>query len=144
MSSLLCLKSTQFLSSFKELLSLAVPLSLNRVIINFLQSIEAIFIPQQLLKYGCSTSQALSVYGVLTGMALPLILFPGAITNSNSCVLLLPMVSEADAVGNRNKIAKAIQSSIRYGFLSWNLLHCVLFLLWRISRKAALSEQTCR
>lgn len=60
MSALLCLKSTQFLSSFKELLSLAVPLSLNRVIINFLQSIEAIFIPQQLLKYGCSTSQALS------------------------------------------------------------------------------------
>ena len=116
MSSLFCLKSTQFLSSFKELLSLAVPLSLNRVIINFLQSIEAIFIPQQLLKYGCSTSQALSVYGVLTGMALPLILFPGAITNS-ICVLLLPMVSEADAVGNRNKIAKAIQSSIRYGFL---------------------------
>lgn len=116
MSSLLCLKSTQFLSSFKELLSLAVPLSLNRVIINFLQSIEAIFIPQQLLKYGCSTSQALSVYGVLTGMALPLILFPGAITNS-ICVLLLPMVSEADAVGNRNKITKAIQSSIRYGFL---------------------------
>ena len=116
MSSLFCLKSTQFLTSFKELLSLAVPLSLNRVIINFLQSIEAIFIPQQLLKYGCSTSQALSVYGVLTGMALPLILFPGAITNS-ICVLLLPMVSEADAVGNRNKIAKAIQSSIRYGFL---------------------------
>ena len=116
MSSLLCLKGTQLLSSSKELLSLAVPLSLNRVIINFLQSIEAIFIPQQLLKYGCSTSQALSVYGVLTGMALPLILFPGAITNS-ICVLLLPMVSEADAVGNRNKITKAIQSSIRYGFL---------------------------
>ena len=118
MSSLLCLKGTQFqfLSSSKELLSLAVPLSLNRVIINFLQSIEAIFIPQQLLKYGYTTSQALSVYGVLTGMALPLILFPGAITNS-ICVLLLPMVSEADAVGNRNKITKAVQSSIRYGFL---------------------------
>lgn len=116
MSSLLCLKDTQLLSSSKELLSLAIPLSLNRVIINFLQSIEAIFIPQQLLKYGCTTSQALSVYGVLTGMALPLILFPGAITNS-ICVLLLPMVSEADAVGNRNKITKAVQSSIRYGFL---------------------------
>ena len=116
MSSLLCLKGTQLLSSSRELLSLAVPLSLNRVIINFLQSIEAIFIPQQLLKYGYTTSQALSVYGVLTGMALPLILFPGAITNS-ICVLLLPMVSEADAVGNRNKITKAVQSSIRYGFL---------------------------
>ena len=116
MSSLPGLKGTRLLSSSKELLSLAVPLSLNRVIINFLQSIEAIFIPQQLLKYGYTTSQSLSVYGVLTGMALPLILFPGAITNS-ICVLLLPMVSEADAVGNRNKITKAAQSSIRYGFL---------------------------
>lgn len=116
LSTLCTMKASQFLSSSKELLSLAVPLSLNRVIINFLQSIEAIFIPQQLLKYGCTTSQALSVYGVLTGMALPLIFFPGAITNS-ICVLLLPMVSEADAVGNKERIAKAIQSSIRYGFL---------------------------
>lgn len=102
--------------SARELLSLAIPLSLNRVIINFLQSVEAIFIPQQLLCYGYDHATALSIYGVLTGMALPLILFPGAITNS-ICVLLLPMVSEADALGNNNKIEKAIQSSIRYGFL---------------------------
>lgn len=103
-------------ASARELLSLAVPLSLNRVIINFLQSVEAIFIPQQLLRYGYDNSTALSIYGVLTGMALPLIFFPGAITNS-ICVLLLPMVSEADALGNKGKISKAIQSSIRYGFL---------------------------
>lgn len=103
-------------SSARELLSLAIPLSLNRVIINFLQSVEAIFIPQQLLHYGYDNSAALSIYGVLTGMALPLILFPGAITNS-ICVLLLPMVSEADAVGNKSKIEKAIHGSIRYGFL---------------------------
>lgn len=103
-------------ASARELLSLAVPLSLNRVIINFLQSVEAIFIPQQLLRYGYDNSTALSIYGVLTGMALPLIFFPGAITNS-ICVLLLPMVSEADALGNKGKISKAIQSSIHYGFL---------------------------
>lgn len=103
-------------SSARELLSLAIPLSLNRVIINFLQSVEAIFIPQQLLRYGYDNSTALSIYGVLTGMALPLIFFPGAITNS-ICVLLLPMVSEADALGNKGKISKAIQNSIRYGFL---------------------------
>lgn len=103
-------------ASARELLSLAIPLSLNRVIINFLQSVEAIFIPQKLLCYGYDHATALSIYGVLTGMALPLILFPGAITNS-ICVLLLPMVSEADALGNSNKIEKAIQSSIRYGFL---------------------------
>lgn len=99
-----------------RLLKLAIPLSLNRVIINFLQSIEAIFIPNRLMGYGYDNASALSVYGVLTGMSLPLILFPGAITNS-ICVLLLPIVSEADAGNNSGTIKKAVRQSIRYGFL---------------------------
>lgn len=91
----------------KPLLLLAVPLSVNRVVLNFLQSIEAVYLPKQLCSYGLSNSQALSIYGVLTGMALPLILFPQAITGSIS-VLLLPYVSEADAKGNPRQISKAI------------------------------------
>ena len=107
-------------SSFRQnagrLLSLAVPLSLNRTLINFLQSIEAIYIPQCLLRYGYDNAKALSVYGVLTGMALPLILFPSAITNSIS-VLLLPIVSEADSTGNQGTIRKAVRKSIQYCLL---------------------------
>lgn len=105
-----------FWDAGKRLLQLAVPLSLNRVIINFLQSIEAIFIPNRLMCYGYDNAAALSVYGILTGMSLPLILFPGAITNS-ICVLLLPIVSEADASDNVHTIKKAVHKSIRYGFL---------------------------
>lgn len=97
----------------ENLLKLAVPLSANRIIINILQSIEAVFIPNRLMLYGLSNSNALSVYGVLNGMSLPLILFPSAITNSIS-VLLLPIVSEAEASGNRNTVTKAIIKSIKY------------------------------
>ena len=100
----------------RQLLTLAVPLSLNRVIINFLQSLEAIFIPNRLMHYGYDNAAALILYGVLTGMSLPLILFPSAITNS-ICVLLLPIVSEADAASNTATIKKAVHKSIRYGFL---------------------------
>lgn len=96
-----------------NLLQLAVPLSANRIIINILQSIEAVFIPNKLMAYGLNNADALGVYGVLTGMSLPLILFPSAITNSIS-VLLLPIVSEADASGNQNTVTKAILKSIRY------------------------------
>ncbi len=110
-----------------KLLSLAVPLSLNRTLINFLQSIEAIYIPQCLMRYGYDNAKALSVYGVLTGMALPLILFPSAITNSIS-VLLLPIVSEADSTGNHGTIRKAVRKSIQYclllGFLCTALFLC--------------------
>ncbi len=103
-----------------RLLSLAFPLSLNRTLINLLQSVEAIYIPQRLQRYGYDNAKALGVYGVLTGMALPLILFPSAITNSVS-VLLLPIVSEADSSGNHAAVRKAVRKSIQYclflGFL---------------------------
>lgn len=96
-----------------QLLYLAVPLSANRLVINLLQSIEAIYIPNRLMAYGLSNADALGVYGVLTGMSLPLILFPSAVTNSIS-VLLLPIVSEADANGNQGAVRRAILTSIRY------------------------------
>ena len=104
-----------FGNACSRLMRLAVPLSLNRVIINFLQSIEAIFIPNRLMYHGYDNATALGIYGVLTGMSLPLILFPGAITKS-ICVLLLPMVSEADAADNTSAIKKAVHKSICYGF----------------------------
>lgn len=104
---------TTYRRIMNNLLQLAVPLSANRIIINILQSIEAVFIPNRLMAYGLNNADALGVYGVLTGMSLPLILFPSAITNSIS-VLLLPIVSEADASGNQNTVTKAIMKSIRY------------------------------
>ena len=54
----------------KELLPLSLPLTANRVLLNLLQSIEAISIPGKLRQYHLSTSEALSLYGVLNGMAL--------------------------------------------------------------------------
>ena len=100
----------------ENLLRLAVPLSANRIIINILQSIEAIYIPNKLMAYGLNNADALGVYGVLTGMSMPLILFPSAITNSIS-VLLLPIVSEADASGNQSAVTRAIWKSIKYCLL---------------------------
>ena len=99
-----------------QLLRLAVPLSANRLVLNLLQSIEAVYIPNRLMAYGLNNADALGVYGVLTGMSLPLILFPSAITNSIS-VLLLPIVAEADASGNSSAVRRAIMTSIRYCLL---------------------------
>ncbi len=95
-----------------NLLRLAVPLSANRLVLNLLQSVEAVYIPNRLMAYGLNNADALGVYGVLTGMSLPLILFPSAVTNSIS-VLLLPIVSEADANGNDAAVRHTIMTSIR-------------------------------
>ena len=100
----------------KEILTLAFPLTCSRLLVNVLHSIESVLIPGHLRLYGLDSGSALSIYGVLTGMALPLILFPSAITNAVSAVLL-PSVAEHQAVGNRNAIRHAIFLSVKYCLL---------------------------
>lgn len=82
-----------------KLLVLALPLTANRLFISLLAAGEAALLPARLQSYGHSAPTALILYGVLTGMAMPLILFPTAITNAVS-VLLLPAVARtlSDAI----------------------------------------------
>lgn len=94
------------------LMTLAAPLMANRLVMNLLQSLEAIMIPNQLERFGLTGSQAVSVYGILTGMALPFILFPSAIVNSLA-VVLLPTVARQQALGNDSGIVKNLSLSVR-------------------------------
>lgn len=103
-----------------ELLHFSLPLTGSRVLLNILQSIEAVSIPLRLRMYGMTTKEALSTYGVLTGMALPCILFPSAITNSVS-TMLLPTVAEIQAADHHTEM----QNLIRKVLCSCVLLGCV-------------------
>jgi stage V sporulation protein B len=109
-------KISNKLSVYAGLLSMALPLTANRIVLNLLQSIESVSIPQALRAYGYDNTTALSVYGVLTGMAMPFIFFPNAITGSVS-VLLLPMISERQAYGDTKAIKKAAFRTVKYCFI---------------------------
>nr|WP_296481580.1 polysaccharide biosynthesis protein [uncultured Acetatifactor sp.] len=98
---------------YGKLLAMALPLTANRIVLNFLQSIESVSIPTQLKNYGYDTITALSVYGVFTGMAMPFIYFPNALTSSVA-VLLLPIISENYALGNMDAVKKATLRTIKY------------------------------
>lgn len=100
----------------KELLSMAVPLTANRILLNVLQSIEAVSIPGCLILSGLSRSDSLSTYGVLTGMALPCILFPSAITNSIS-TMLLPTIAEVQLQQDRRILISLIKKVTFYVLL---------------------------
>lgn len=110
-----------------KLLKLAIPLSATRIILNFLQSIEAVYIPNMLQIYGYDAKTALSVYGVLTGMAMPLLFFPNALTGSMS-LLLLPLISHADATGNRTAVRRAYHKTL-YSCMCLGAVCTVGFLL---------------
>lgn len=92
---------------------MAAPLSLNRLLLNLLSSMEVILIPQMLLRFGLSSEEALSIYGIFTGMALPLILFPSALTNS-AAVMLMPSVAQLQALGNQKRIRRILSQACRW------------------------------
>ncbi|MEE0714243.1 MAG: polysaccharide biosynthesis C-terminal domain-containing protein, partial [Blautia sp.] len=107
---------TKPLKELKAIVALSLPLTCNRLLVNILHSIEAVLIPGHLQLFGLDNASALSIYGVLTGMALPLILFPSAVTNALSTVLL-PSVAENQALGKQENIRKSILLSIKYCLL---------------------------
>ncbi len=121
------------------LLTMALPLMANRLTLSFLQSLEAIFVPNQLLLSGLSRVESVSIYGVLTGMALPFVLFPSAITNSLA-VVLLPAVSEAQAQNHRTHHIHGTPLQPVHG----NSLRRALHPLWSSTGRNLLPQRRCR
>ena len=97
-------------------LAMVIPLTINRLSVAFSTSLENLLIPQKLQLYGYSQADALSVYGILSGMTLSIILFPCVLTNSLS-VLLLPAISEAKGRSNETQIRRTTKKAIRLGLL---------------------------
>ena len=94
--------------------ALFIPLSLNYILVSFSSSIENVLIPRTLKLYGLSPASALDIFGTISGLTLPVLLFPGVLC-SCACVMLLPSVSEANAAGKDTKITKAINSCALFG-----------------------------
>ena len=115
-------------AGIRELFAFSAPLTANRTALTLLQSIEAVSIPASLIRYGMSATEAVSLYGVLTGMALPCILFPSALTGSVGTVLL-PAVSAASTSGNRRSVFLLLRKAIVSCF-SLGLACCLFFLLF--------------
>ena len=63
--------AADFWETAPSLMTLALPLMGNRLILNVLASAEAIWIPNRLTMFGLNSSEAFGIYGVLTGMAMP-------------------------------------------------------------------------
>lgn len=111
-----------------DLGSMMLPLTASRLIMNLLHSVETVTIPQSLRAYGYSDHTALSIYGVLMGMAFSLVLFPSALTNS-AAVLLMPMVSESTAEPKRGGVKKTVHRCLSAS-LYWGILCAIGFFLF--------------
>ncbi|WP_304507272.1 putative polysaccharide biosynthesis protein [Anaerotignum sp.] len=98
------------------ILTMAIPLSATRIAGSLLATTENILIPRQLQLFGQNAQEALSSYGELTGMAMPLILLPSACLMAAS-VSLVPEISEACAVQQNHRISQTVSVTFLFTFI---------------------------
>lgn len=78
---------------FKSLVKTSTPITAVRTASSIVSSIIAIIIPIKLMDYGYSSTEALSQFGIITGMTLPLIMIPSTLIGSLA-VTIIPSISE--------------------------------------------------
>ncbi len=101
--------------------TMALPLSATRITGSLLGTFENALIPQRLQAYGYTAKEAISIFGQISGMAMPLIFFPSAFLMSLA-ISLVPAVSEAQAMNNllriKNTASKSMLFSSVIGFFA--------------------------
>ena len=80
-----------------------VPITSNNLIFTLFSSFEAIILPAFLFRYYNNADTSMEMYGIITGIVIPFLLFPATITNSLS-TMLLPSISYACARRNTEAI----------------------------------------
>ena len=99
---------------------IALPISAGRYLNSLLRMIENILVPICLAKF-TTNSSGISLFGMIKGMALPILFFPSTLLSSLS-TLLLPEMSEAAIRGR-----KAVVQSISYRIIKITSLISMIF-----------------
>ena len=95
----------------KKLLGITLPVTFSACIRSLLSMLQHVLIPKGLLASGKSWSEALSSYGALHGMAMPLILFPSAFISAFAG-LLIPEIGECLVQNNRSRLERVSYRSL--------------------------------
>lgn len=99
-----------------QILKIALPISFTSYIRSGLSTLKQIMIPHGLEKSGMNCSLALSQYGIINGMVMPIIMFPCSFISSFSS-LLIPEFSHMNAKRELNKINFSLEKILKFCFL---------------------------
>lgn len=114
------------LREYKYIVKYSFPINANQTILHLLEGAEAILIPAILCMHGLSKDDAISQFGILTGMALPLVLFPCTAANSFA-LMLLPKVSDESSNVLSDHLAVTVKRTVSM-CLSLGIISIFLFI----------------
>lgn len=125
----------------KSVISIALPISAGRTLTTLLQSMDSVLIPQRLQAAGYTVEQSLGTFGHLTGMAMPLLMFPSTITMSLS-MTLLPAITEAQSLGKKATINYRAAESIKFTMMvSFAAASAFMFMPYQIGQALYNSQE---
>jgi stage V sporulation protein B len=107
-----------------KILGISLPLSATSYLNSLLRTVENTLIPTRLLLYGLSTESAISLYGMIKGMVLPILFFPSSILTSLSS-LLIPAVAGDNAVADEKRVTKTLSQVLHFTAISGILVVAV-------------------
>ena len=104
----------------KKALSVAGPIALNKYLNTILRTFENMLVPECLRQFSSSREKSLEQFGMLKGMAMPILFFPSSLLTAFS-TLLIPEMAEAKSLGQEKKVTaianKTLQISITLSIL---------------------------
>ena len=118
--------SAQKLKLTSRMLKVALPLAVSAYARSALSTLEHLLVPRGLKAAGFSADRALSGYGVIQGMVLPIVSFPACILMALA-ELIIPELTEAQVRGNDGDISKTGSSLIKKGLGYSSAVALVLF-----------------
>lgn len=113
----------------KDIFKISAPITLSSCLRAGLNMLENTLIPFGLNKYLSSESKSLAVYGMISGMAFPIILFPAVLLMSFSS-LLIPEMSEANAINHKNNINHMACVVLRFTLLFSIMVSGIFFVFY--------------
>lgn len=111
---------------WREIGRIALPVGSTSLLGNLMGSANAILIPQLLVKGGKTAGEAMSAFGVINGMTIPMLLMPTAFIGALGLVLV-PKLAQAVALGRRQEARE--QLSRVMAATSCVLLPCMALLV---------------
>lgn len=111
-----------------NILKIAFPVAITSYIRSGLSTLKQLIIPTQLEKSGLSCNNALSKYGIINGMVMPVVTFPTVLINSYS-TLLIPEFSTYVAQKNYKAI-NYISNKIFKFSCAFSVCVCSIFLFF--------------
>lgn len=95
----------------RAILQAAFPVAATAVVGNVMGSVNAVLIPKRLVYSGVSVSDAMSAFGVVNGMTLPMLLMPSAFIGAMGLVLV-PKLARNVALGQGEAVRCQVGRSI--------------------------------